>query len=166
MLNFSQCIAEYRKQLEGGCIGEAYRGLMEFMIDLKTHFKRNFPGYEIPSNLYQGYLDMTYFAVIPPSLKTRKLKIAVVFIHRTASFEVWLVGANRDIQSEYWELMKVKNWPDYRLTPPGKGVDSILAYGVAPKPDFDNLDALSTQIVSGVSKFISDIEIFLSRSSS
>ncbi|XUX00018.1 MAG: hypothetical protein TUN42_08990 [Dehalogenimonas sp.] len=158
MSNFSNCVAEYRKQLEDGCIREAYLGLMEFMNDLKAQFNGNYPQLGVSSGLYPGYLDMTYFALVPLSLKTRQLKIAVVFIHSTASFEVWLAAANRQVQAKYWELLKEKDWGEYRVATPGKGVDAILVYNVAPDPDFDDLASLTKQIEEGTLKFVSRIE--------
>ena len=32
------------------------------MMDLRRHFKNKYPSYSI-SGLYQGYMDMTYFAI-------------------------------------------------------------------------------------------------------
>jgi hypothetical protein len=162
MPTFPDCVVEYRKQLGRDYIQVAYRGLMEFMMELKTHFSRIYPEYEVSSNLYPGYLDMTYFALVPPSLKNRKLKIAIVLVHETASFEVWLAAANRQVQVEYWGLVKDQDWGDFRLTPPGKGVDSILAYDLAINPSFDDLDALTKQIVDGTAKFICRVATFLS----
>jgi hypothetical protein len=69
---------DLRRALEGGSVQNAYRALLGYMNDLRRHFGRKYPKYTI-SALYQGYLDMTYFAVMPPSLKRRGLKIAVVF---------------------------------------------------------------------------------------
>jgi len=42
------------------------------------------------SGLYQGYLDMTYFAFFPVKLKKRDLKLAIVFNYQAFRFEVWL----------------------------------------------------------------------------
>ena len=61
------------------------------MMDLRTHFKDRYPKYSV-SGLYQGYLDMTYFAVVPPSFKRRGLKIAIVFNYGAFRFEAWLAA--------------------------------------------------------------------------
>jgi len=37
----------YKKQLEKGAVKEAYRGLMEYIMGLRTHFKNKYPGYFI-----------------------------------------------------------------------------------------------------------------------
>lgn len=51
-----------RRQLRSGSIQKAYRALLGYMMDLRTHFKNRYPTYSV-SGLYQGYLDMTYFAM-------------------------------------------------------------------------------------------------------
>jgi len=76
---------ELRMQLGTGAIRKAYRALLDYMMDLRTRFKNRFPNYSV-SGLYQGYMDMTYFAIIPPSLKHRNLKIAIVFNYLKLTF--------------------------------------------------------------------------------
>ncbi len=101
---FHEYIHEYRKQLEKGAIQKAYKGLMEYIMDLRTHFKNTYPDYVVSGSIYYGYMDMTYFSFFPPSFKQRQLKIAIVFLHETFRFEVWLAGYNKQVQSKYWKL--------------------------------------------------------------
>ena len=65
---------EFRKQLRKGTIQKAYRSLLSFMMDLRTHFKYKHPDSAV-SALYQGYMDMSCSAIHPPPLKDRDLKI-------------------------------------------------------------------------------------------
>ena len=155
-------IKEYKKQLGKGVIQRAYQGLMKYIMDLRTHFSKNFPDFA-PGNIYHGYMDMTYFPISPKSLKSRKLKIAVVFNYDQFRFEVWLAGYNKQIQQKYWELFKESKWNKYRIPAAIKGVDSIVEYTLADNPDFDDLDGLTKQIEKGTLNFISDIEDFLSK---
>ena len=74
---FHEYIDEYRAQMKKGHIQQVYRGLMSYIMDLKTYFKNKYPGYSVSGNIYQGYMDMTYFALFPEQLKSRKLKIAI-----------------------------------------------------------------------------------------
>ena len=161
MASFQQYMNEYRKQLEKGAIKAAYKGLMDYIMELRVHFKNKYPDYFI-SGIYYGHMDMTYFSFIPKSLKRQKLKVAIVFIHCTLSFEVWLAGYNKQVQTKYWKLFKESNWNKYRIPSTTKGVDSILEYNLVDNPDFSNLDALTNQIESGTLKFIKDVESFLS----
>ena len=163
MDSFHEYINEYRKQIEKGDIKEAYKGLMEYIMDLRVHFKNKYPDYFVSGSIYYGYMDMTYFAFFPESLKRRKLKIGIVFIHETCRFEVWLFGYNKQIQTKYWKLFKESNWNKYRIVSTTKGVDSIIEYNIVNNPDFSDLDTLTQQIEKGTLKFIKDVENFLSK---
>ena len=153
---------EYRKQLEKDYIQKAYKGLMEYIMGLRTHFSKKFPDFA-PGNIYHGYMDMTYFPISPESLKSRKLKIAVVFNYDQFRFEVWLAGYNKQVQQKYWKLFKESDWNKYRIVSTTKGVDSIVEYTLADNPDFRGLDSLTKQIEIGTLNFINDIEDFLSK---
>jgi len=163
MEQFHVYIDEYKKQLKKGDIKEAYKGLMEYIMDMRLHFKNKYPGYFVSGSIYYGFMDMTYFSFFPQSLKRRNLKIAIVFIHDTFRFEVWLAGYNKKVQTKYWKLFKESNWNKYHIVSTIKGVDSIIEYILVDNPDFSNLDALTNQIERGTLKFIKDVENFLSK---
>ena len=59
MGSFQENMTEYRKQLEKGSIQEAYKGLMEYIMGLRTHFMKKFPDYIVSGSIYYGYMDMT-----------------------------------------------------------------------------------------------------------
>ena len=162
MESFHEYMNEYRKQLEKGAINKAYKGLMEYIMDLRTYFQNKYPDYVVSGSIYYGYMDMTYFSFFPRSLKQRNLKIAIVFIHEAFRFEVWLAGFNKPVQTEYWKLFKESAWDKYHLVPTTKGADSILEHILVANPDFSDLDALTKQIEGETLEFISDVESFLS----
>ena len=152
---------EYRKQLEKGHVQEAYRGLMGYIMDLRTYLKNKYPEYSV-SGIYQGYMDMTFiFSFTPDSLKSLKLKIAVVFIYDTFKFEVWLAGSNSKMSNEYWELFKKKGLQNYHIPSDIKGIDSIVENVLVENPDFGDLDVLTEEIEDGTLKFIVDVVDFL-----
>jgi len=163
MKSFHEYMNEYKKQIQKGDIKEAYKGLMEYIMNLRTHFQKKYPNYFVSGSIYYGYMDMTYFSFFPESLKHRKLKIAIVFCHDTCRFEVWLAGYNKQIQTKYWKLIKESDWNKYHIVSTTKGVDSIIEYILVDNPDFSDLDSLRKQIESGTLKFIKDIEDFLSK---
>jgi hypothetical protein len=162
MESLSKYISEYKKQMEKGTIQKAYQGLMEYIMYLRTRFIKKFSDWET-GNLYQGYMDMTYFPIFTKSLKDRKLKIAVVSVHQTSRFEIWLSAQNKQIQAEYRKLFKEDDWNKYTITASAKGVDSIIEHTLVDDPDFGDLDALTEQIETGVLNFVADIETFLSK---
>ncbi len=165
MKPFHEYMNEYRKQMEKGDIKEAYKGLMEYIMKLRLYFKKKYPDYFVSGSIYYGYMDMSYFSFFPESLKLRKLKVAVVFIHDTFRFEVWLAGYNKQVQTKYWKLVKESDWNKYHIPSTIKGVDSIIEYILVENPDFSDLDTLTKQIERGTLKFIKDVENFLSKHS-
>lgn len=163
MESFQESMNEYKKQLQKGAIQRAYKGLMEYMMGLRTHFQKTYPGYEVSGSIYFGYMDMTYFSCFPESLKKRKLKVAIVFLHEACRFEVWLSGYNKQVQSAYWKLFQESGWKKYRIVPTTKGADSILESTLVDNPNFGELDALTSRIEKATLSFVRDVESFLSK---
>ena len=163
MGSFDQNMNEYRKQVKKGEIKKAYRGLMEYIMELRLHFKKQYPDYFVSGSIYYGYMDMTYFSFTPEVLKRQGLKIAIVFIHDTCRFDVWLGGYNKQVQKKYWKLIKESGWNKYRIPSTTKNVDSIIESTLNENPDFSDLDALTRQIERSTLKFIENVESFLAR---
>ena len=163
MKSFQESMIEYKKQLEKGSIQVAYRGLMDYFNSLKIYFRKKYPAYSVSGSIYFGYMDMTYFAFFPASLKQRKLKVGIVFLHEAFRFEVWLFGYNKEIQKKYWDLFKKKGWDKYHIPLNLKGVDSILEHVLVDNPDFGDLDVLTKLIEKGTLEFIENVESFLKK---
>jgi hypothetical protein len=161
MKSIQQDIEQFHKHLRTGSIQKAYKALLHYMLALRTHFGNKRPNASF-SGLYQGYMDMTYFALVSPALKHLGLKIAIVFNYEAFRFEAWLAGTNRQIQRKYWELVKNSRWTDYRVVTPAKGVDSILECTLAENFDLSDPDSLTESIEEKAGKFIDDVEAFLS----
>ncbi|HZK60616.1 MAG TPA: hypothetical protein VFC41_00980 [Anaerovoracaceae bacterium] len=108
---------EYKKQLHKGAIQKAYRGLMDYVMALRTYFENKYPDYSVSGSIYFGYMDMTYFSFFPESLKLKKLKVGIVFVHEIFRFEVRLFGYNKGIQAKYWKLFNKSCWNNYHILP-------------------------------------------------
>jgi hypothetical protein len=152
---------EFRRQLESGSIRKAYNALLTYMMGLRTHFQNRHPEYAV-SGLYQGYMDITHFALFPRSLKQRELKIAIVFNYDAFRFEAWLAGRNRMVQRQCWEVFRHSQWPEYRVVTPGKDIDSIVECDLATNFDLSAPDTLTSRIEKATVAFIDDIEKYLS----
>lgn len=165
MQPFQKYLSEYRKQLEKGNIRNAYKGLMEYFDGLRLHLQKKYPDYFLSGSVHQGLMDYTYFYFLPKSLRQRKLKIVILFIHDTFRFEVWLAGYNKKVQAKYWKLFKENNWNKYHVASTTKDVDSIVDHTLLDNADFSDLEKLTEKIETGTLKFIQDIETFLSKNS-
>jgi hypothetical protein len=155
-------IESFRQQLAQGSVPRAYRALVDFMLGLRTHFQKGAAGYDV-SGLYQGFLDMTYFALFTPTLKRHDLKVAIVFDYPDFRFEAWLSARNRNLQRQYWELFRDNRWPAYRVIEPATGIDSIIECDLAHGRDLADPEALTTKIETKTTRFVADIERFLAR---
>lgn len=151
-----------RIQLGKGSIQKAYRALLSYMLGLRTNFVKKY-GERSVSTIYQGYMDMTYFALFPPSLKPLNLKVAIVFNYDAFRFEVWLAARNRKIQQQYWELFKDRQWEDTRLVRPGEGIDAILERDLAADFDLSDPETLTSNIEVKTAAFINDIEASMAK---
>ncbi len=163
MKSLQENMLEYKKQLQKGTIQKAYQGLIEYMQGLKNHFANQYPHYAIPGSMYYGYMDMTYFSIIPASLKDRELKIAIVFLYDPFCFEIWLSGKNKQVLKKYWEIIRQNHWDQYKIVAPEKGIDFIVEHVLVDNPDFDNLEVLTKQIEQQTVKFIGAIESLLAQ---
>jgi len=152
---------EYQKQLEKGTIQKAYQELMAYIMSLRTHFMHKYPDYFVSGSIYQGYMDMSYFSFVPASLKRRKLKPAIVFVHDKLRFEIWLTANNKQVQLKYWKIIKESGWDQYPIVSTTQGADSIIGHVLVENPNFDDLDALTQQIESEILEFLENVENFL-----
>lgn len=163
MSSLQEAMIEYRIQLQKGMIQVAHKGLLDFILSLRTHFSKKYPQFAVSGSPYFGYMDMTYFSIVPENLKKRGLKIAIVFAYETFRFEAWLSAVNKKVQTHYWNLIKDSGWEMYRLVPSTRGYDSIIECTLLEQPDFSDLPALTRQIDDRTMKFMTDIDGFLAK---
>lgn len=153
-------LQELKERLQDGSIQRAYTGIVAYLSRLRSEFAGR-RGERAVSGLYQGYFDMTYFALFPSALKERDLKIAVVFNYATFAFEAWLAARNRKLQRAYWELLRQAGYTQHPLVEPAVGSDAIVAAVLATDYSLDDEDRLTARLVEGVEAFERAIIAFL-----
>jgi len=143
MKKLNDYVNVYKEQLKKGDIQQAYDGLIKYVMRLRTNLSKNLSDSYSFGNLFQGYLDYTYFYYSNDFLKKRKLKLALVLNHTNMQFEIWLLGQTVPIQDKYWQSFKTTKWNKDRTTKPKY---SILETVLNENPNFNDLDLLSQQI--------------------
>jgi Family of unknown function (DUF7000) len=161
MKSLQKQMNEYKKQLEKGDIQEAYRGLIKFMKNLRMFIKNRYPDYVVSGSVQNGNMDYSYFHFTTPLLKSKSLKIVILFAHEKFQFEVWLCGLNKNFQKKYLEIFTENGWDKYRLATSVVGEYSIIDSIVVDNPDFSDLDALTEEAEIETMIFLEDIENFL-----
>lgn len=152
----NELINNYTCVVRQGDINEAYRIIMTFMRSLQISFAEQFKEFQVSSNMYQGYMDMTFISLTTEALKAHGLKVAIVYVHHKGTFEAWLSGRNRKILEEHKNLTnKVVN--SIKAFHDNDNSDAIVEYTLVSHPDFNNQDELTKIIQTGIEKFINTI---------
>ena len=161
MKSLNDCINVYRAEMQKGDIPRAYRGIIDFMLMLRTHFRNNYPELSVSGNIYQGYMDITFLTLFPISFEAQKLKIALVFNHERINFEAWLCGINNQVKTKYTEIFTKGTRMDYRIPPFTHSQDSLLECDLSSDPDFDQPQTLTKELERGVWQFVGEVEHLL-----
>ena len=156
MKALSQIIGDYTICLQQNSLQLAYKGILEFMAKLRADFIKQYPQYDAGS-MYPGYLDMSYFSLSTQSLKDKGLKLAVVYLHQSGHFEVWLSAKNRAILKTYKPAVgRILADSPALFHDPGNQ-DAVMEFTLASAPDFDAPAALMNTIEQGVETFATTI---------
>ena len=135
-------VSVYKGLLENGDIQVAYDQLVKYIQKLKTVFSKELTNEYSCGNVFQGYMDYTYFYLSNDFLKHRKLKLGLVLNHKDMRFEIWLLGQTKDIQEKYWNMLKDTKWISSKKIPQY----SIFEVTLISDPDFNELESLTSKI--------------------
>jgi len=149
--NLNYYVSAYKETLKKGDVQVAYAKLVKYVQKLKTVFSKDLSDTYSVGSVFQGYMDYTYFYLSNDFLKDKKLKLGLVFNHNHVRFEAWLLGQTKDIQENYWKLLKNTKWINGSEMPQY----SIFEVVLVDNPDFDDLDTLTDSIKN---KFVSVAE--------
>ena len=149
--NLNYFVSAYKELLKDGDVQVAYAELVKYIQKLKTAFSKDLGDTYSVGSVFQGYMDYTYFYLSNDFLKDKKLKLGLVFDHNHVRFEAWLLGQTKDVQENYWKLLKNTKWINGSEMPQY----SIFEVVLIDNPDFDDLDTLTDSIKN---KFVSMAE--------
>lgn len=91
-------------------------------------------------------------------LRALKLRFGVVLNQEKIRFELWLMGQNKDVQKQYWELLKSTKWIKSKTNKPKY---SELEIVLLNNPNFNQLDNLTQIIEEKIDKIVTEILEFL-----
>lgn len=97
---------EYKHLMDTTNIQVCYQEIIKLIKYIHLNLKKEMPTYDFTNKIIENRMDFSYFQITNQSLKTNGLKIQVIFIHKTCTFEVWMSGYNRSIQSNYFNIIK------------------------------------------------------------
>jgi hypothetical protein len=153
-------IEQYRRAVQSGSVWDGYRALMNYLQKLRLSLSSCRPDYAV-SAVQQGQMDYSYFTFTPKSLKQRNLKIVILFIHSSFSFEVWLSGQNKAAAIENLKQLKEQGWSKHETAANAQNADYITKACLVAEADFRCPEELMEQIKQAAFGFIGDVEGFL-----
>lgn len=104
------------------------------------------------SHLHQGYMDITYFSFAPLEFREKRLKVILAFEHKKMQFTKYFVGQNKDVQKNYWDILRKNGFKKYPLAKEAK--EYIATSVFVEKTDFANLEKLTQELEKEVIQFI------------
>ena len=163
MGSLNQKIEAYSDLVRQGDLQAAYRGIMDFMSQLRTAFAARDSALEVGGSIYQGYMDMTYFSLNTEMLKEKGLKIAVVYLHDKNAFEAWLSARNRTILSDYKAIFADAILDEVEVFHDETNPDAALECLLAGSPDFDHQEKLIAELISGTEAFVAAVQRIIAK---
>ena len=151
--SLNQRVAIYKSQLDQGDVQVAYTELVKFVTRLKTHSSKKMGEAYTVGNIFQGYMDYTYFYFSSEWYRQRKLKLGLVLNHEAMRFELWLLGQTKPVQAKYWQMLQDTDWVSDAAMPQYSVFEAVLV----ERPNFDDLDALRDTLIEKLLAFSESI---------
>ena len=161
MKTLNELIHHYSVLLQQGEIQAAYKGVLDFIGKLRADVVKKYPNYDV-SSIYQGYMDMSYFALSTASLKEKGLKIAIVYQHEKGDFEAWLSARNREISKKFESAVSSILSENANTFHDPNNQDAFVECILVSAPDFEEQAVLMKDIEQGVEQFMNTVTRLLS----
>lgn len=156
--NINSYINIYKKFLETDNTQIAYEFLLKYLMKIKASFQDGFSEKYTFGNISFGYMDFSYFPFADNFLKDNKLRFGIVLNHKEMQFELWLMGRNKKVQHEYWNILKKSQWNKNKLSMPKY---SVLKTVLVKNPNFNNTDFLTAKIINNANTLATEITQYI-----
>ncbi|HIT36656.1 MAG TPA: hypothetical protein IAC30_08250 [Candidatus Faecousia intestinavium] len=141
-MNFNAGLLEsYKNLVQTTSLADSYREFVRLFRFLRAQLEKEMPDYQFQGNIVENAMDYSYFQFSDQALKSRGLKIVVVFIHKQFRFEIWLSGVNRSNQKRFHDLLAGQYGPFLPAENPER-MDFILRAPLPENWDMTDGDAM------------------------
>lgn len=150
----SDLLLQYKEFMQTTNIQEVYQEILKLIKYVRTRLEKEICGYNFMNRIVENEMDFSYFQMTNQKLKELGLKIQVIFVHKSCSFEVWMSGYNRKIQNKYFEMISKRKCPYEKCQNPERN-DYIVKIPV--KKDIDKIE----DIIQEIKKDVDMLEQFM-----
>jgi len=158
--NINSCISFYKEQVNKSDIQKTYMFLLKYVMQVKASFEKAFSKEYLCGYVSPGYMDYSYFSFANEYLRGKRLRFGIVLNHNEMRFELWLMGQNKEIQNRYWDLLKTSTWNEGRTKKPKYAELEII---LVDNPDFENIDALTADIINRAVEEANKVMVYLKK---
>lgn len=155
-------LTTYKNLIQTTELQEGYQAFIKLFCFLRSELKKELPQMMFSNQIEENKMNFAYFQLTNQSLKTKGLKIQVIFVHKTCSFELWVSGYNRKIQCEYYEKLKEISMP-YLLNDYPKKEDYIFKQLMDSNLELEATSEFVAKIKAELEKLIEYVEVAISR---
>jgi hypothetical protein len=156
----NSCISLYKEQVNKSDIQKTYMFLLKYVMQVKASFEKAFSKEYSCGYVSPGHMDYSYFSFTNEYLRGKRLRFGIVLNHSEMRFELWLLGQNKEIQNRYWDLLKTSTWNEGRTKKPKYAELEII---LVDNPDFENIDALTADIINRAVEEANEVMVYLKK---
>jgi hypothetical protein len=145
-------LAEYKRLVQTTNLQQGYQEFVKSFRQLRTYLQKALPDFEFTGNIVENNMDYAYFQFSNEALRSKKLKIVVAFVHEKFNCQIWLSGMNREVQTKYYNALKVlnNNQLPYDLTDNPAKTDYILKKELAAAWEKEGMEKVYKKVESAV----------------
>lgn len=156
----SKYIKEYEYLMKTTNVQKGYQEFLTFFKGLRSSLSQRMSGYTFTGMIVENAMDYSYFQFTDTQLKSKGLKIVIVYVHKESCYEVWLSGVNRKVQSTYHALLGSKKCT-YVLSTDPKRVDYIVKDICIDDIEYEQYDKTVERIQTRIEAFIKNVKAFI-----
>jgi len=158
-VNFNEnLLMTYKVLLQTTELEKSYQEFISLFRFVRVELEKEMPDYKFQGSIIENGMDYSYFQFSNEHLKNKGLKIAVVFVHRSFQFEVWVSGYNRKYQNQYYDIIKNKECVFELCNNPNRN-DYILKLPLSKEIDLSDGESVVNQIKTASLKLVEFIKV-------
>lgn len=144
-----QFFIEYKELMKTTNIRECYRRVISLIKHTRSRLETDMNTYSFMNRVVENQMDFSYFQLTNNPLKESGIKIQVVFIHESCTFEIWGSGYNRSVQKRLYNNISTLPISFYLCDNPEKN-DYVLRKVLNADFTTDDDETIIAEIKNGI----------------
>ena len=144
-------LRQYRHLLQTTPLQAGYQEFLRLFRYVRIQLAKRLSAYGFSAGIAENAMEYAYFQLSDTALRHQGLKVVIAFDYRTFSFQVWLSGANRNIQKTFFPICQSRALPGL-LTADAEHTDYLIRIPLEPELCFGPPERIVETIAGKVEK--------------